>query len=32
LKKFISANKLHFKKQLETSLTRTTAYYTHLSH
>ena len=32
LKKFISANKLHFKQQLETSLIRTTAYYTHLSH
>jgi hypothetical protein len=32
LKKYIRENKLHFKKQLETALIRTTAYYMQLSH
>jgi hypothetical protein len=32
LKKFISGNNISFKHQFETALTRTTAYYTHLSH
>ena len=32
LKKYIRENKIRFKTQLETALTLTTAYYTHLSH